>query len=366
MDVTLYNSDVIRELTLLEKITAKKSSNTILTHVLISANGEGSSVRLQTTDAEIGLTGRCTADIHESGAITLPAKRLLDLAREQSDKMLRLTQHDAQVKFSSGRFTSRLQSLPASDFPSLASPSETDTPILLPREPLLDAFNQVKFAMSDRPERYFLNGALLKLTEGQVTVAASDSLRMAISVVARRGEEIDQVLLPRKAVDELLALLSEKGTDAPIKFQKTDNHLFFTCDDRVLLSRQIDGNFPDYTKLLPSAEEMQAATMITVDRFELLKVLKRQSLVSDTVLLSITKNRLQTMCSDAKIGEGVEDLPVVYDGPDMNLHMKTGYLIDFLTAAFGQNISIFNDDKKNMLMLRDGNYVNLVSKLRQD
>lgn len=178
MQITVKSGDLGRELNLLEKIVGKKPTISVLGNVLLRAQGGG--LLLSATDLEVGLIGACEAEIAVPGAVTLPAKKLMDLVRAQSDPRITLTEDTrGAVKFTSGKFVSRLQALPAADFPRM--PPMEGEQITLPRVALQRAIKQVRYAITDKDGRFFMKGALMELGAESLTLVATDSARLAFT-----------------------------------------------------------------------------------------------------------------------------------------------------------------------------------------
>jgi len=357
MDITVQNSDLLRELNLLEKVIGKKPTISVLSNVLIRAEMGGLS--MAATDLEIGLISGCAADVMEAGAITLPAKKLLDLVRAQSDtKVTMKSDAKGAVKFNSGGFQSRLQSLPAADFVGIPN-GDGLTQYAIPRAPLKDAVAQVRFAISDKDSRFYTKGAYVAFNEDSLLMAATDSARLALTTFKRTGPMREAVLVPSKCLDELSALLAEPG-DGDVMFAQSDRHLFFDVDARLLISRQVDGKFPAYERIIPKNNTHK----VTVSRLEFASVLKRLVLIHDIVALSLKAFTLDLSAASAEVGDGVERLVVEYDGPDLNFKFQGQFILDFLSAATGEKVTLSFQHADSPALFSDGEYINVIMGMR--
>lgn len=360
MNVTMRNADLVRELVLLEKVIHRKPSIPVLANVLIQAEELGRA-RLSATDLEIGLTSTCVADITEPGTITLPVRKFLDIVRAQSDPTINLAADAIGVKFSSGQFRSRLQALAATDFPKLPSPDGQEV-VNLPRVPLKNLIAQVRFAISDKDQqRYYMKAALMALTTGAMKLVATDSSRLALSAATRTGTSEENVLIPSKAIDELSALLSEDG-DKDVEFCHSDQHLFFRIDDRLMISRQVEGTFPAYERIIPATDANQI--LVKINRQHLVTVLKRHILISDVVLLALTENALDVSSVSAEVGEGSERISVAYTGAAVDIRFRAQYVLDFLTSALGESITLSLKDSYSPALFSDADYINVIMGMR--
>lgn len=357
MNITVAVADIARELGLLERIVGRKPTIPVLANVLIQANAGG--LLLSATDLEIGLIGACAATVHEPGAVTLPAKKLVEIVRAQTNANIDLMRDkQGAVRFTSGGFNSRLQSLPAADFPRLPVMDGIET-LTLPRAVVKTLIPQVRYAVSDKDQKYFLRGAMLVLHEGELLVAATDSSRIALSKAARDGAAAESVILPTKVLDELLALLSEQGT-TDITFAHTERHLFFDLDGRLLISRQIDGKFPNYERIIPKQNEHVA----DIGREKFVTVMRRLILISPTVLLSLSPSTLDVSSSSADVGEGLESIAVTYDGPKIDIRFNGQYVLDFLGGSASETVRLALKDGASPALFSDGDYINVIMGMR--
>lgn len=357
MHITVKNSDFSRELNLLEKVVGKKPTISVLANVLITANMGG--LLLSATDLEIGLMGACAADVHEPGAVTLPARKLMEIVRAQSDGALTLKEDTrGAVKFTSGKFTSRLQSLPARDFPGIPS-IEGHPSLVLPRNGLKAGITQIRYAISDKDSRYYTQGAYLAFADNGLTMVSTDSARLAITQLARTGAARDAVLVPSKCLDELLVLLGEPG-DSDVTFAQSERHLFFDLDGRVLISRQVDGKFPAYERIIPKHNEHKAM----IARQEFVLILRRLVLINDVVALSFKEHTLDASAVSVEVGDGAEHMVIDYAGPELLMRFRGEFLLDFLNAASSDNIVIAMRDTASPIILMDGGYQNVLMGMR--
>lgn len=357
MEITVKNVDISRELNLLEKVVGKKPTISVLANVLIQANAGG--LLLSATDLEIGLVGACPADVKTPGAVTLPARKLMEIVRAQTGNELTLKEDTkGAVRFTSDKFSSRLQSLPAKDFPGIPS-MEGHPSLTIPRKNLKDVIAQVRYAISEKDSRYYTKGAYVAFQENRLTLVATDSARLSIASMSREGPEREAILVPSKCIDELAALLSEQG-DSDITFAQSERHLFFDLDARLLISRQVDGKFPAYEKIIPKDNKLQAQ----IDRQEFINVLRRLVIIDDVIELSLKAFTLDVTSASQEVGDGVERIVVDYDGPDQVMRFKGQYILDFLTAASGEKITMALRDAAAPALFIDGEFLNVVMGMR--
>jgi len=324
MNVTLQTADFNRELELLVKIVSAKPTIPVLANVLVQAEGAG--LRLATTDLEIGLVTFCPATVHEPGTTTLPAKHLVDVVKLFSGE-LSLVLDKASARLISGKYKSRLQTYPAVDYPAM--PSMKDLPTV-EITGLQDAIRRVKFAVSEKDKRYFLNGALLSFIPAGFVLAATDGHRLALTTSNSNTWDHEPIIIPSKTLDKLIEIPGD------ILLACGARHTFFVVDGRMLFSRMIDGKFPDYARIIPKDTDLLAV----IPRLELQAALQRVVLTADVVVLTFTNGVLTATTKSAEIGDAVEQLDVQYQGPDTAVTLNGAYLLEFLSAAVGVSITL--------------------------
>ena len=252
MEFTVSKSDLVRELSLSQGVVEKKTTIPILSNVLLEASGDR--ITLTATDLELGIRCTCPARVKKEGAGTIPARKLLDYVRL-------LPEGDVQMKFLenhwcsivSGRSRTRIAGMSRESFPELP---EMPEPIAsLPIKTLASMISRTSFAISMEESRFTLNGALLVMRPDGLTMVATDGHRLAY-VQAAPGEigEISQpfrALIPKKAMLEIVKLADLAESEGRGVFAGDDNHLFFQVGTRLLITRKLTGNFPDYERVLP-------------------------------------------------------------------------------------------------------------------
>lgn len=352
MNVVVAARDLLGELQLLEKIVSKKPTLPILANVFIQAH-EGW-LHLSATDLEIGLITACQATVSEAGVITLPAKKLVALAQTLPDTMLNISRDaSGSVKFSAASFNSRLQSLPPQDFPTL--PAVEGSSLALPRMVFRGLMVKVRPSIDDADTRYNIKGALLTLPEGKVAMVATDGKRLALAGGDRTGPGDEQILIPTKTLDQLIALTSSGDKD--VEFTRTERHLFFQLDGRILISRRLEAQFPNYQRVIPKEPEH----VVSVDRLSLMQVVERAILVSEIITLDIATDAVNVLSSSVDVGEGSETVPADYKGQPVSIKVRGSYLIDFLHAADNPTIRMSVASSNAPLLFSDGQtYVNVI------
>src|SRR5262245_52544455 len=352
MEFSVRKFDLLQELTLIQGVVERKTTIPILANVLVKA--EGGELRIAATDLEIGLKSVCVSKTTVPGTVTLPAKRLYEIIRALPDKEIKFKRGEANwvtVTCGSSRF--RIAGLPQEDFPALAEPKSTIGRI--PSEVLSKLMSRTIFAISSEDSKYTLSGALLLLKPNSLTMVATDGHRLAHIEKAEPLEEVTEeikVLVPRKAMSELIRMISETADVDRIAFSRDDTHLFFDMGRRVLVSRMLTGQFPNFEAVLPRGNDRT----FVISRDEVTAAIKRAAILSDersrTVKLALGNNSLEIMASHSDLGEAHEALEVDYTKEELQVGFNYQYLLDFLTTADEPDISFEFKDSESAAQLR--------------
>ncbi len=340
MEFTVSKSDLVRELGLSQGVVEKKTTIPILSNILIEASGDR--LTLTATDLELAIRCSCPARVAREGAGTVPAKRLLDYVRLLPDA-------DVQVRFAEnqwaslacGRSRTRMAGMSRETFPELP-----ESPDAIAEVPAGVLTARTIFAISSEESRFTLNGALLLLKPDGVTMVATDGhrLSMAQSQVALPIANQYRALLPKKAMAELLKLAGEAGGDAMIHFAGDENHLFFQLGGRLLISRKLTGNFPDFERVLPKDQPHA----LTLGRDEFRSAIERVSQFADersrAIRLQINAGEAKVYSSISETGESEESMPVDYDGAQVEIGFNAQYMLDFMRAIPEASVSFHFKD----------------------
>jgi DNA polymerase-3 subunit beta len=355
MNLTVNSQVLAQELRLLSKIAPEKPAIAILSNILLQAEDE---LHLTATNLEVGLHTECPASVTQSGAVTLPAKKMLDLLEQLPDADVKIIQDRSHVYVTCGAFKSRIQTLPADDFPVL--PTVDGQVTTLSATTLRSLIDRTVYAIADRANKYTLDGSLLSLVDGVMAMVATDGKRLSLATSARPSGSTGSLIIPSKTLEILTAFL----TDEDVEFSQTDRHLFFQVGHRVLFSRMLDGKFPNYEGIIPRAN----TNIATVERAPLMAALKRVLLMSEdnkAINFSFAQGIVTLTSSSAVIGEADEPVAMRYVGDDLKVCANGSYVLDFLTAAVEQTVTIALKDPSSAMLLTDGNeFINVVMLMR--
>jgi DNA polymerase-3 subunit beta len=349
MELVVRKNDLLKELSLLQGIVERKNTIPILANVLLDASQNH--VSLLATDLDVGLRSQCEASVVKPGTLTLPAKKLFEIVSALPDTEIRIEEDKGgrSVTVAADRFESRMQTLPASEFPTPpqdAGPAEAS----LPGAALKRMISHTRFAITSEDTRYFLNGAQLVLRPDSMSMVATDGHRLAFISVheSAGGEAKSEVLLPRKTLNEVARLID--GGEA-VEFSQGENHLFFRAGHRLLISRKIDANFPAYERVIPKSNDKR----IDFDRDRLAAAVRRVRLLSNerskAVKFVMGKDQVEITSSTPEVGEAREMLPVDYAGGAMQICFNADYVDNFLSVVETDGVQLeFKDEMSQAVM----------------
>ena len=352
MEFTVRKFDLLQELTLIQGVVERKTTIPILANVLLNAKEK--QLGIIATDLEIGLKSSCEAKVTASGIITLPAKRLYEIVRALPDKEIRFKQGESNwmtVTCGSSRF--RIAGLPQEDFPKL--PTVKDGGPQLPLSTISQLIARTIYAISAEDSKYTFSGALLILKPESMTMVATDGHRL--SYVEKRGEVIglseeSKVLIPKKAMSELLRMLTDGGEEGNITFSRDENHLFFDFGERLLVSRVLSGQFPNWEAVIPRNNDRT----FSISRDDVVAAIRRVAILADerskTVRFALGKGTLEIASSHSDLGDASEKLEIEYDQEEFQIGFNYQYLIDFLTTIPETEVSFEFKDGESATQLR--------------
>src|SRR5579862_8825160 len=348
MEFTVSKSDLTRELSLSQGVVEKKTTIPILSNVLLEAAGDR--LHLTATDLELGIRCSCPARVKKEGSGTVPARKLLDFVRllpEGDVTMKFLENHWANI--TAGRSRTRIAGMSRESFPELPPMPEPIAEI--PVKMMASMIARTSFAISLEESRFTLNGALLLMRPEGITMVATDGHRMAfVQANSENGGRVDQqfrALVPKKAMAELVKLSEDAGADGKALFAGDDNHLFFQVGDRLLITRKLTGNFPDYERVLPKDHSLTARLRKDDIRSAIERVAQFADERSRAIRVQFTTGEVRIFSSSVETGESEETVASEYEGPDLEIGFNAYYLLDFLRAIPQDQVSFELKDQKS-------------------
>lgn len=334
-----FNRDeLLHPLQSLIGVVDRQQSMPILGHVLIDALA--SSVTLVATDVEVELSIEFPHSTEEPGAFTLPGRMLYEICRSLSEgTSVEISVSESQATVHSGRSRWSLMSFAASDFPRIRMCSEGIRLSVMSRD-LKTLLEETHMAMAIQDVRYYLNGMLLECHAGGLRGVATDGHRLAIRDIdlPQEGQDLVQVIMPRKAVTELLRVLSSGSNEVQLVIGEA--HLQVQVGTLTLTSKLVDGRYPDYNRVIPKDSER----VVIAPRELLRDSLKRACIVCTdrhkAVRIALTKGILRAAAQNADREHAEEDIEVDYDGGPVEIGFNGSYLLDALDVIESEKVRI--------------------------
>ena len=307
----------------------------ILSNILLEA--EDGKIKFSGTDLEMGISASIQgATIEETGSVTIPAKKISDIARELPDEEINISaKKNNVIQVEAGKVFYRIMGLAADDFPQLPAFSpENKEMLVLSQNDLKTLLTMTAFAASNEESRYVLNGILFILKDGKLKLVATDGRRLALAekeVLKAEGNLWGKgVILPIKAVRELNRLLKEEGE---VQIYLVEKQIAFVVDETTVISRLIEGEFPDYEQVIPSENNK----IVHLDKEEIFSATRRVSLLtsptSSLMKFTLSKNKALISSETPDLGEAKEEIEVEYQGEGIAIGFNPHYLLDMFRSV---------------------------------
>ena len=332
MKATIERATLLRGLSHVQSVVERRNTIPILSNVLIEAQPNGA-LRLMATDLDLQIDETIPAAVDQPGAITVSAHTLFDIARKLPEgSQVELSAAEGRISINAGRAKFTLATLPRDDFPMIAE-GELPTTFELPAETLKQIIDKTRFAISTEETRYYLNGIFLHVTDDAQPVlkaAATDGHRLARVTVARPdgAEAMPDVIVPRKCVAELRKLLDE--VDGSVGVSLSGSKIRFDLGQAILTSKLIDGTFPDYSRVIPTANDK----ILKIDPKSFMQGVDRVSTIATektrAVKMALDRDKITLSVTSPENGAAAEEVPGEYVALPFEIGFNSRYLMDIL------------------------------------
>jgi DNA polymerase III subunit beta len=347
--VKTQRDTLLRPLQIVSGIVERRHTLPILANILIRKEGER--VSFLSTDIEVQITTH--ANIGSGGdvaATTVAARKLLDILRALPDSDVSLTLANKRMTVQAGKSRFALQTLAAEEFPTVAQAEHFNAKVTLPQKTLRHLFNMVHFSMAQQDIRYYLNGLLLVVQGKHVIAVATDGHRLAFCQIETEEEFPKQeVIIPRKTILELQRLLED--VDDPVSLEIANNQIKLTFADIELISKLVEGKFPDYTRVVPKGYKNN----FTIGREQLLRSLQRAAIMTSDkfkgVRCVVAPGSLKISSTNADQEEAVEEVEIDYGGDAVDIGFNVTYLLDVLNNLKGDQVNIALGDANSSALI---------------
>lgn len=355
MKFTVEREQIIREIQVAQEIIASRSNMSILSNVLLHAqDGE---LTIRATDLKVSFETTIPVTVMEPGITTIFCDKLLailrllpagDITFEQNPQS---TGENFVIRPVFGEMEFRLRSISADKFPELQT-QVTSGYFAFPQDQFVEMVTQTVFAVSDDETRFFMNGVYLEPAEGSIVMVATDGRRLSYSgrPLPDGVESFDGVIIPPKILNLVRKLAAGEGT---LQMAVVDKHVFFAFGNHYLSSALIDGQFPNYRRVIPEQQEHR----ILVERSELNEALKRVALLvekSHRVYLEISPGAIKVRSEESEVGDANQKIAVDYDGPDATIALNYTYLVEPLRVISTESVALeFTDPTRALTIVSE-------------
>jgi len=354
MEFVARQSAFLRELNLIQGVVEKKNTVPVLANVLLAAGSD--EVGVSATDLEVSVRSSLTAAVTKPGALSVSARKLHEIVRALPDSEIHVkADGDNWVTLTCERSRFRLMGLPREDFPTLPVPSKGSARVTFGVQPFKEMVQKVIFAVTTDDARFALNGALMLLGKSTISLVASDGHRLAYVSRPLAGKGADpeiRVVIPHKALGELSRIAEEIGGE--IVFIREENQIFFEMGRCTLSSRLLEGQFPNFEKVLPRENDK----VIELDRMVFGDAVRRISLIANernrAVKVGLSKGKLEISAKNPELGEAMETIGVDYGGGEIEIGFNAKYLLDFLSAVEDSTVVLELKDEATQGLLHPG------------
>jgi DNA polymerase-3 subunit beta len=362
MKATIERATLLKGLGHVHSVVERRNTIPILSNVLIEAEEEGG-LRLMATDLDLQINETVDAEVGEPGATTVPAHTLFDIVRKMPEgSQVELIAAEGRMQVNAGRARFTLSTLPRDDFPVIAE-GDLPTGFELPSATLRQIIDKTRFAISTEETRYYLNGIYLHVSDGEplgggvnqpvLKAAATDGHRLARVTVPRPdgAAGMPGVIIPRKCVAELRKLLDE--LDGTVQVSLSESKIRFGLGNAVLTSKLIDGTFPDYTRVIPTANDK----LLKLDPRSLEEGVDRVSTIASertrAVKLSLDRDRVTLSVTSPENGTASEEVSADYGADGIEIGFNARYLLDILGQIEGDVMEVHLADAAAPTLLRE-------------
>ena len=365
MQIKINREILLKPLTSVTGIVERRHTLPILSNLLLEA--KNNHIQLTATDLEMQISLSIQSTFAGELSTTISAKKFLDICRALPDGVdIDMVSNDSRMTVKAGKSRFNLQTLPAADYPVMTKAAGTGTAISISQLAFKKLLKQVEFAMAQQDIRYYLNGLLLEVNGDKLNIVGTDGHRLSFtSTNLNKSYEKTEVIIPRKTIIELIKLLDD--SDEEISIDMNAVQVNFNFGDIKLISKVIDGKFPDYHRVIPVGHQ----NTFSVNRVGVLTAMQRASILSNEkyrgIRMVLSNNNLKLISTNTEQEEAEEELEIDYDQDGLDIGFNVTYLIDVLNNVSDEHVKFsFADANSSCLITvpNDDNYKYVVMPMR--
>ena len=363
MKISIEKNDIFRSLSHIQSIVEKKNTIPILSNVLIEA--KDNILTLSATDMDISITETLSCNVIDQGSITVSAHILYDIIRKipEGNQVEFISNDGKRFSIRSGNSKFSLSCLPKEDFPIIEI-NELKSELIIDAQIFLNLIEKTRFAISNEETRYFLNGIYFhkrsKDNQNFLCLVSTDGHRLARIYYEYKDDlnEMPGVIIPKKTINELCKLLPDYNS--PIKINLDPNKIVFYIDKMVLVSKLIDGNFPDYERVIPKNND----EILIVERSVFCNAVDRVSTItnerSPAIKFKLLQNMMNLTSIDAESGSATEDIVTQYNGQEIEIGFNSKYMLEMINQLDNEKIALRFNDASSPVIATESSNSNLI------
>ncbi|TNG00364.1 MAG: DNA polymerase III subunit beta [Gammaproteobacteria bacterium] len=342
---------ILKALQQLSGVVERRQTLPVLGNILVKA--DENSLTLAATDLEVELIINISCNVDQSGDITIPARKWLDICRNLSeDSEISVSLKNDRVSIQSGKSRFALSSLPATEFPLVEDVSEHIS-FNVSRSVFRNILEATHFSMAQQDVRYYLNGLMFEMDQSHLRCVATDGHRLALKntqLQLQVNEDKRQVIVPRKAIQELMRLLGDGEEEITVLI--SNSYIRIIDGELVFTSKLIDGRFPDYERVLPQGGN----NIVISDKETLKQTLIRVAILSNEkyrgIRINLSTNNMHLMAHNPEQEEAEDEFQVDYKGDDIEIGFNANYLLDAINAVRSDQVKIVLSDSSSSCIIQ--------------
>jgi len=357
MKATIERATLLKSLSHVQSVVERRNTIPILSNVLMEARDDGS-LRLMATDLDLQVDESVPANVSQAGATTVSAHTFFDIVRKLPEgSQVELTAAEGKMQVVAGRARFNLSTLPRDDFPVIAE-GDLPTRFELPAATLRQVIEKTRFAISSEETRYYLMGIFFHVVDDQMRAAATDGHRLARVTIPKPdgADGMPDVIIPRKAVAELYRLLEE--VEGTVEISLSPTKVRFGLGSAILTSKLIDGTFPDYNRVIPTANDK----LLKLDPKSFSQGVDRVSTIASektrAVKMAVDRDKVTLSVTSPENGVATEEVPADYGSDGLEIGFNARYLLDILGEIDGDTVEVHLADAAAPTLLRENDKSN--------
>jgi len=365
MQIKINRDILLKPLTNVTGIVERRHTLPILSNLLLVA--KNNTVQLTATDLEMQISLNFESKFNGELSTTISAKKLLDICRSLPDGIdIDMVSSESRITVKAGKSRFNLQTLPAADYPVMTKVASEGITFKISQQEFKKLLKQVEFAMAQQDIRYYLNGLLLEINGNQLNLVGTDGHRLSFtSTKLNQTFEKTDVILPRKTIIELIKLLDD--SDDEVTIEMSPGQVNFNFNEVRLISKVIDGKFPDYHRVIPTGHQ----NTFTVNRLEILTAMQRASILSNEkyrgIRMVLSESNLKLISTNTEQEEAEEELEIDYKKEALDIGFNVTYLIDVLNNTQQEKVNFAFADANSSCLITvpdDNQYKYVVMPMR--